>query len=324
MQMEAIHTPVLLAECLSCLCPNSADEAEESLFMVDATLGEGGHAAAFLRRCPALSVAGVDADADILERARARLSAFGERVSFYNAWSDAFFSDYPAGLPMPDIILMDLGISLFHYEASGRGFSFRAGEPLDMRLDPSLGKTAADIVNAANERELANILFEYGEERYSRQIAAAIAERRRGAPFRTAQELAECVYSVVPPAYRHCRIHPATRTFQALRIAVNGELDRLPVMLEKAFERLKPNGTFGVITFHSLEDRIVKNAFRDLCKSCICPPEMPICECGEKPRAKMASKKPIMPSAEEVAANPPSRSAKLRVIRKAADAGFGV
>ncbi len=318
--MEAIHTPVLLEECLSFLCPGDAVEGS-GLFMVDATIGEGGHVEAFLRRFPGLSVAGVDADADILERARLRLSEFAGRVLFFNQWSDAFFSEYPEELPQPDIIFMDLGISLFHYEVSGRGFSFRAGEPLDMRLDLSLPKTAADIVNATSERDLADIIFRYGEERYSRQIAAAVAQRRRGAPFRTAQELAECVYSVVPPLYRHGRIHPATRTFQALRIAVNGELSRLPAMLEKAFEALKPGGVFGVITFHSLEDRIVKNAFRDLCRNCICPPEMPICECGGKATAQPVTKKAVMPSDAEIAANPPSRSAKLRVIRKTAKAG---
>ena len=318
--MEAIHTPVLLEECLSFLCPSDVAEGS-GLFMVDATIGEGGHTEAFLRRFPRLSVAGVDADADILERARVRLSEFAGRVLFFNQWSDAFFSEYPKELPQPDIILMDLGISLFHYEMSGRGFSFRAGEPLDMRLDLSLPKTAADIVNGMSERDLADIIFRYGEERYSRQIAAAVAQRRRGAPFRTAQELAECVYSVVPPPYRHGRIHPATRTFQALRIAVNGELSRLPAMLEKAFEALKPDGVFGVITFHSLEDRIVKNAFRDLCRNCTCPPEMPICECGGKAAAQPVTKKAVMPSDAEIAANPPSRSAKLRVIRKTAKAG---
>ena len=317
--MKAIHTPVLLEECLSRLLPGDAAEGGEGLFMVDATLGEGGHAEAFLRCCPALSVAGVDADADILERAKMRLSEFSGRVSFFNAWSDVFFSEYPEELPKPDIILMDLGISLFHYEMSGRGFSFRAGEPLDMRLDLSFPKTAASIVNLTPERGLADIFFRYGEERYSRQIAAAIAQRRQGAPIRTAQELAECVCSVVPPACRRGRIHPATRVFQAIRIAVNGELDRLPAMLEKGFEVLKRGGVFGVITFHSLEDRIVKNVFRDLCKSCTCPPEMPICKCGGKANAQAVTKKAVAPSDAEIAVNPPSRSAKLRVIRKMAN-----
>ena len=315
--MVAVHTPVLLEECISLLCPVD-DAGNLSFFMVDATLGEGGHTEAFLRRCSSLTVAGVDADADILERAQERLAEFEGRVMFFNEWSDAFFSQYPKELPAPDIILMDLGISLFHYEKSGRGFSFRAGEPLDMRLDPSFEKTAAAIVNNESEADLERILFEYGEERYSRRIASAIAERRRGAPFCTAQELAECVYSVVPPAYRHGRLHPATRTFQALRIAVNGELERLPAMLQNAFAQLKPGGLFGVITFHSLEDRIVKNAFRNLSKSCTCPPEMPICKCGGKARAELVTKKPVMPSEAEVAANPPSRSAKLRVVKKAA------
>lgn len=284
--------------------------------MVDATLGEGGHAEAFLRRYGGVSVVGVDADAVMQSRARVRLAEFGARVEFFNMWSDDFFSSYPAHLPPPELILCDLGISLFHYEASGRGFSFRAGEPLDMRLDPSLPVSAADIVNTRSESALADIFFQFGGERYSRRIAERIVLRRTGAPFKTASDLAECVYSAVPPAYRHARIHPATRTFQALRIVVNGELDRLPRILERAFSVLADGGVFGVITFHSLEDRIVKNYFRNISRGCSCPPEMPICKCGGKPRAELVTRKAVKASEAEKAANPPSRSAQLRVVKK--------
>ncbi len=315
--MKAIHTPVLLEECLLLLCPKAALEKGD-IFMVDATLGEGGHTEAFLRRYPSLSVAGVDADSSIIERAMARLSEFEGRVFFFNAWSDAFFSEYPENLPRPDIILMDLGISLFHYERSGRGFSFRSQEPLDMRIDASLLRTAADIVNSSSERDLANILFSFAEERYSRQIASAIVKRRRLSSFSTARDLAECVYSAVPPSYRRGKLHPATRTFQALRIAVNRELSRLPIMLEKAFAALKTGGFFGVIAFHSLEASIVKTAFRNLCKNCTCPPEMPICKCRGKASAIPVTKKAVKPAYEEIKANPPSRSARLRVIQKIA------
>ncbi len=315
MPMEVIHTPVLLQECLQFLCPDGAAGGKR-LFLVDGTLGEGGHTEAFLRRCPGLAAAGVDADPVMLARAEERLAEFAGRVTFFHAWSDEFFRCYPAELPRPDIILCDLGISLFHYEKSGRGFSFRAGEPLDMRLDPSLPESAADIVNGRREDELADLLFRFGEERASRRIAAAIVRQRKGAPFRTAQDLAECVWHAVPPAARHGRIHPATRTFQALRIVVNRELDRLPRILDSAFSVLADHGRLGVITFHSLEDRIVKNHFRNLAKSCTCPPEMPICECGGKAAACLLTKKGVKASEEETAANPPSRSARLRVIRK--------
>ncbi len=313
--MEIIHTPVLLQECLNLLCPRE-NPPQGKPVMVDGTLGEGGHTEAFLTRYGCLTVAGVDADSVMLNRAKTRLADFSSRIKFFNVWSDSFFSAYPEELPAPEIILCDLGISLFHYEKSGRGFSFRAGEPLDMRLDPSYPESAADIVNKRSESDLADIIFKFGEERYSRRIASSIVLRRKGAPFRVASDLAECVYSAVPPAYRHGKLHPATRTFQALRIAVNGELERLPRILEKGFSVLAEGGLFGVITFHSLEDRMVKNYFRNLSRSCTCPPEMPICKCGGKPRAELITKKAVKPSEEEKRVNPPSRSARLRVVRK--------
>jgi 16S rRNA (cytosine1402-N4)-methyltransferase len=311
--MEIIHTSVLLQECLSMLAPETSDA-----LLIDGTLGEGGHSEAFLTTYPDLRIIGIDADVRIQARARERLSPFGERICFYPGWSDDFFREYPAGEKRPDIILMDLGISLFHYEKSGRGFSFRTDEPLDMRLDPQSGDSAADIVNMMNETDLANLIYQFGEEQYSRRIARAICEARRTSKFTTARSLADCVYSAVPPNYRHGRIHPATKTFQALRIAVNKELSRLPVLLDLAFSALAPNGKFGVITFHSLEDRIVKNYFRNLGKACTCPPEAPICVCGGRPKAELLTRKSISPSDEEIERNSPSRSARLRGVRKIA------
>lgn len=309
--MEIIHTSVLLQECLSLLAPE-----KPGALMVDGTLGEGGHTEAFLSAFPDLRVVGIDADIMIQARARERLSPFGERVVFYPGWSDAFFAEYPSDAKKPDIILIDLGISLFHYEKSGRGFSFRSEEPLDMRLDPSSGESAADIVNTMRESDLADLIYQFGEEQYSRRIARSICEARATSRFATARSLADCIYAAVPAQYRHGKIHPATKTFQALRIAVNEELSRLPRLLNLAFGTLAPDGKLGLITFHSLEDRIVKNVFREWGKACTCPPEAPICKCGGKPKAELLTKKAVSASDEEVSRNPPSRSAHLRVVRK--------
>lgn len=309
--MNIVHTPVLLQECLNFLTP----ETKEPL-LIDATLGEGGHSEAFLNRFPQLTVIGIDADSAIQAKARERLKGFGSRIAFFLGWSDVFFDHYPSELQRPSLILFDLGISLFHYTESQRGFSFHADEPLDMRINLHETLTAADIVNSYSEKRLADILYLYAQERFSRSIARAIVTERERHPFSSARELGKTVFQAVPPRFRGGRIHPATKTFQALRIAVNSELDRLPHLLEKAFNSLAEGGKMGVISFHSLEDRIVKHFFKDLAKNCTCPPEMPICTCGGMPRAALLTKKPVVPSAEEIAANAPSRSARLRVIQK--------
>ncbi|MGP1523566.1 MAG: 16S rRNA (cytosine(1402)-N(4))-methyltransferase RsmH [Treponema sp.] len=310
-----VHTPVLLEQTLSYLSPEG-EGYENGGFMIDSTLGEGGHSYAFLERFSDLHIQGLDADAEIQKRARKRLAVFGDRMSFYRGWFTDFYENYPENLRRPDLILFDLGISVFHYECSGRGFSFRSDEPLDMRLDPSSGKTAADLVNTLRAEELADILFYFADERYSRRIARAIEQARTEAPFVSAKRLADCIYAAVPASYRHGAIHPATKSFQALRIAVNRELERLEAVLDKAFTVLKPGGKMGVITFHSLEDRTVKNYFKTLAKSCTCGPEQPICKCGGKAKASVLTRKPVCPEAEEIERNSPSRSAKLRVIRK--------
>ena len=318
--MEIIHTPVLLQETLSYLSP-VGEPFESSAVMIDSTLGEGGHSEAFLTKYNGLRIIGLDADSKIQARAKERLACFGDRMNFRNVWFNDFYADYPEDLPRPDIILFDLGISVFHYERSGRGFSFRYDEPLDMRLDPSAGDSVEVLVNTMREGELADVIFQYGEERYSRRIARAIVQARQLSRISSSKVLADIIYSAVPAQYRHGNIHPATKTFQALRIAVNGELDRLPRALNSAFDCLKTGGKMGVITFHSLEDRIVKNTFRDWGKQCTCPPEQPICTCGGKPRAELLTHKPVAPTEEEISENSPSRSAKLRVIRKLREKG---
>ena len=319
--MEIIHTPVLLNECLSYLSP-IGEKYEQNAFMIDSTLGEGGHSYNFLKKYPSLTVLGVDADAVIQKRARERLAPFFEqgRMKFVNDWFNNFYASYPADLPRPNLILFDLGISVFHYERSGRGFSFRHDEELDMRLNPNAGESAEDVVNSMGEEQLANMIYLYSDEKYSRRIAAAICRERAVSRIKSTKELAEIIFNAVPSKYRYGNIHPATRTFQALRIYVNSELKRLPEAIHSAFNVLEVGGKMGVITFHSLEDRIVKNYFRNLGKECVCPPEVAVCECGGSPCAEILTRKPVEPSEAEVKENSPSRSAKLRVVRKIRDA----
>jgi 16S rRNA (cytosine1402-N4)-methyltransferase len=284
--------------------------------MVDATLGEGGHSYAFLSRFPDLHVIGIDADPEIQKVARERLKEFGERIRFYTGWAQAFFAEFPAELKRPDTILVDLGVSLFHYEKGNRGFSFRKDEKLDMRLDTSSGPSAADLIAALPEKDLADLLYNNAEERYSRRIAGAIVEARKQGAIAGAAALAELVERAVPAFYRRGPIHPATRTFQALRIAVNGELSRLPDLLEGSLRVLEPGGRLGVITFHSLEDRIVKNFFREKNKDCTCPPEAPICRCGGRRAVNILTRKGVVPGAAEIKNNSAARSARLRVVEK--------
>ncbi|MDD7698037.1 MAG: 16S rRNA (cytosine(1402)-N(4))-methyltransferase RsmH [Spirochaetia bacterium] len=313
--MEIVHTPVLLRECLDFLSP-VGEPYEKNAFMIDSTLGEGGHTNAFLSKYPELKICGVDADSVIQQRAKERLSCFGDRIRFFNGWFNDFYSSYPAEMPKPDLILFDLGISVFHYEKSNRGFSFRYDETLDMRLNENGTVSAFDIVNSYSEKDLADLIFLYGEEKLSRRIASAIVEARSVSEISSSKSLAEIIYNCVPEKYRHGAIHPATRTFQALRIAANDELGHLPKALFDAFNCLNAGGKMGVITFHSLEDRIVKNFFRNLGKECVCPPEFAECRCGGKQCAEILTRKPVCPGEEEIKVNSPSRSAKLRVVRK--------
>ncbi|MBI9103258.1 MAG: 16S rRNA (cytosine(1402)-N(4))-methyltransferase RsmH [Spirochaetales bacterium] len=312
--MDIVHYSVLWKEALEYLKP----DGDNQLF-IDGTLGEGGHTELFLKEYPTLKTVGLDADADIMKVAKERLAPFGGRTRFFNTWFNQFYREYPLGDERPDLILFDLGISVFHYEKGNRGFSFQTDEPLDMRLGGDLELSACDIVNQYPEKELADLIYKYGEERYSRRIATALVRERKGNPIETTARLADIIRGSVPAAYRHGRIHPATRTFQAIRIVVNGELVRLESVLQDSLRVLKPGGRMGVISFHSLEDRIVKQFFKYKNQLCTCPPEQPICNCGGRRTVEILTKKPICPSEEEVRENPPSRSAKLRVVRKLED-----
>ncbi len=302
-----VHQPVLLQEVLAFLVPPS-----DGGTMIDATLGQAGHAEAFLLRYPRLVLIGVDADPAVLETARRRLEPFGARARLFNGWFGSFLSELDAA----DLVLMDLGISRYHYEAAGRGFSFDRDEPLDMRLSPDLPLSAADIVNGWDRDDIADILFRFGEERFARQIAARIVRERTKGPIRSAARLAALAAAAVPGAQRSRRIHPATKTFQALRIAVNRELEQLEQGLAAVPRLLPPGGRVGVISFHSLEDRIVKGFFREKSRECTCPPEWPICQCGGKAELRLVTRKPVTASEEEVSRNPASRSARLRVAEK--------
>ncbi|MDR0558268.1 MAG: 16S rRNA (cytosine(1402)-N(4))-methyltransferase RsmH [Treponema sp.] len=302
--MDVAHTPVLLEETLSLLAPRSSGEV-----MCDATLGEAGHTEAFLERFPDLQIIGIDADESIQEIAKKRLERFGARARFYRGRSQDFFAQLakPQAPLMRfeiekfDIVFIDLGVSLYHYAQSGRGFSFAKDEPLDMRIDPSEGQTAADIIARLPEKELAGLLYNNAEERYSRRIARAIVEARAREPIATSKRLADIAARSAPPHYRYGATHPATKTFQALRIEVNGELSGLRPLLESAWSALRNRGRLGVISFHSLESRAVKNYFRELAKN------------GS---GRLVTKKAVAPSLEEIRANAPSRSALLRVVEK--------
>ncbi|MDR0300831.1 MAG: 16S rRNA (cytosine(1402)-N(4))-methyltransferase RsmH [Treponema sp.] len=311
---EYDHTPVLLEETLDLLGPRTENE-----LMLDGNTGEGGHSYYFLSKFKDLKMVCIDADKAILAIAEKRLQEFYDRVHFFYGWSHDFFAAYPSELKRPDTILFDLGISSYHYKSSGKGFSFEKDEFLDMRLDTSGGVTAADLLSRLPQRELADLLYNNAGERFSRRIAASVVNQRQKGNITTTSALAELVERAVPASYRHGPIHSATRTFQALRIAVNGELSRLPSLLEAALRVLEPGGRLGVISFHSLEDRIIKQFFKEMNKDCTCPPQAPICRCEGRRSINMLTKKGIAPGQEEIERNPPSRSARLRVVEKVLD-----
>lgn len=294
--MEIDHLPVLPKEVLEYLLV-----PEGKAMMLDCTTGEGGHSKLFLEKYKELTVIGLDRDREIQKKAIERLAPYGERFKPVNCWFTDYLSEAESG--SFDCILFDLGISMFHYVESGRGFSFSKDEPLDMRLDPSQGLSAADIVNGYSELELADVIYKYGEERYSRRIARRIVEERKKAEITTSSQLAAIIADAVPVSYRYGRISPATRTFQALRIEVNDELGHIEPALKDAIRCLRKGGRLGVITFHSLEDRIVKWFFKGEADK-------------EEPVIRILTKKPVMPSEEECADNNASRSSKLRVVEK--------
>ncbi len=305
------HVPVLLQEAVDLLAPKPGG------VYVDGTLGAGGHAAEILRRsAPDGILVGLDQDADAIERCKTTLRPFGSRVFMQRA----NYRDLPGvlsglGHASVDGVLLDLGVSWFHLKSAERGFSFMLDGPLDMRMDQSRPQTAADLVNTLPREELARIIREYGEERRAGQIARAMEKARAREPITSTAQLARIVSSVFPP-YPRRRIHPATLTFQALRIAVNDETDALREGLGRIIPLLKPGGRIAVISFHSLEDRIVKQSFVAAAKGCICPPRLPVCSCGRKPELKVLTHRPIVAGPAEVERNPAARSAKLRAAEK--------
>ncbi len=307
MQEPAPHQPVLYNEIIHLLQPH------RSGLYVDGTVGAGGHAWGILEACePDGLLLGLDVDALALQIARNRLKQFGERVTLVQS-SFTNLSDQlnAMGWHQVDGVILDLGLSSMQLDIPERGFSFRNDALLDMRFDQENPVRAIDLVNNLPEAELADLLYTYGEERKSRRIARAIVQAR---PIETTQQLANVVAKV--SVSRKSRIHPATRTFQALRIEVNQELDALQKVLPQAIRSLKPSGRLAVISYHSLEDRIVKHFFRDESRDCICPPKQPVCDCGHKATIKRLSKRPIRPTDGEISENPRARSARLRVVEK--------
>ena len=313
------HTPVLLAEVLARTEPQPGEH------VIDCTLGAGGYAEAFLHAtAPNGQLLGIDADSALIPRVRDRLAPFGSRVHYQHG-SFATLARLAQGFPPPAVIVADLGLSSVALDDPERGFSFQADGPLDMRMDPTSGRTAADIVNQETASEIEHILHTYGEEPHARAIAlAVVAARSRERIERTLQlaGIVDAVYRKIlrAPAGRKLwltrGVHPATKTFQALRIAVNDELTALSAMLPQAFDLLVPGGRLAIVSFHSLEDRIVKHSFQQLTKRCTCPPEQLTCTCARRARAEAVTRKPIQPSPEEIHSNHRSRSAKLRVLRK--------
>ena len=309
--MDALHVSVLLHECIENL------NIRPDGIYVDGTLGMGGHSEQIAARLTTGKLIGIDRDETAIERAGARLAPFGDRVQLVHGnFRDAAAILDRLGIDAVDGMLFDLGVSSPQLDESERGFSYMHDAPLDMRMDATEGLSAWNVVNEWPEGELKRILYEYGEERYASAIAKKICAYRTEKPIETTLELADLIRSAMPAAALREKQHPAKRSFQAIRIAVNDELGELPPMLRAAEKNLKPGGRLAVITFHSLEDRIVKRELQALATGCTCPPEFPVCVCGKKPKMKLITRKPIVSGEEELNENPRARSAKLRVAEK--------
>ena len=310
---ENIHKSVLRAESVELLKPQSGE------IFVDATLGLGGHAEKILSATDNIRLIGIDQDSEAIALATQRLEKFADRAEVFHAnFSDIKRIMAKAGIERVDGILADLGVSSLQFDSAERGFSFRFDAPLDMRMnaDDDDTETAAELLAALSEFEIARIIYEYGEERASRKIARRIVWKRElGEPIETTKQLAETVEKAVGRDKKD-KIHPATKTFQALRIAVNGELEILERFVRDSVELLKKDGRLAIITFHSLEDRIVKQTFQKLAGKCDCPPRLPQCVCGASREIEILTRKPVTPDESELEENPRARSAKLRVCRK--------
>ena len=284
---------------------------------VDGTLGRAGHSREIARRLTVGRLICIDQDMAAIEAAEERLAPWRDRVTLVHGnFSGLADILRQAGVSGVDGALFDLGVSSPQLDDASRGFSYMQDAPLDMRMDAAVALTAREVVNTWSPEELRRILYEYGEERYAPAIARAIVRAREEKPVETTLELADIIRGAMPPAALREKQHPAKRTFQAVRIAVNGELDVLPPMLKAAVESLNPGGRLAVITFHSLEDRIVKRTMRDMARGCTCPPEFPVCVCGKKPMLRLVTRRPIVPGTEELSENPRARSAKLRAAEK--------
>ncbi len=313
--MQYRHVPVMVKEVIDYLNCSSGKA------YVDGTLGGGGHAQAILDAIGAEGcLVGIDRDPDAIAYAEESFHRYKPNVQI--------FHDNYTNLPQilsrlhitgVDGILLDLGLSLYQLEGSGRGFSFMREEPLDMRMNPEQGHTAEAIVNRLSEKELAGIIGRYGEESWAFRIAKSIVAARRQQAIRSSLQLAEVVKKAIPARHRRGRIHPATRTFQAIRIAVNQELEALERFLDEAVNFLNPGGRLCILSFHSLEDRIVKEHFKALARGCNCPPHFPMCVCGKTPQVSILTKKPVRPGQAEVQANPMARSARLRAAERLSD-----
>lgn len=309
--MEFTHKPVLLAECIEAL------HIRPEGTYVDGTLGRAGHSREIAKRLTTGRLICVDRDQAAIDAAQERLAPWMDRVTLVHSNFDRISGILDElNLPGVDGMLFDLGVSSPQLDDASRGFSYMHDAPLDMRMDASAPLTAYEVVNTWSYEELRRILFEYGEERYAPAIAKKIVQARETAPVATTLELAELIRSAMPAAALREKQHPAKRSFQAIRIVVNGELDALPPMLSGAIDHLNPSGRLAVITFHSLEDRIVKRAFQNAARGCTCPPEFPVCVCGKKPRVRLVTRKPIVSGAAELEENSRARSAKLRVVEK--------
>ena len=306
------HVPILVDDVLSLLAP------ERGGIFVDGTLGGGGHAEAVLSRLPEGSrLYGIDRDDDALKESTARLMRFSDR---FTAIKGNFFDMkellLSRGVPQVDGILLDLGVSSHQLDAAERGFSYQKEAPLDMRMDRTAALSAYEVVNGWSKEELKRIFYEYGEERFSDRIAGRIVSQRELHPIETTTELAELIKSAIPGKFRNEPQHPARRVFQAIRIAVNGELDGLWDAIVSAHDLLRPGGRLAILTFHSLEDRIVKNVFRSFESPCTCPKSAPVCICGKTPTARILTRHPITADDDEQQANSRSTCAKLRAIER--------
>ena len=310
--MEFQHKSVLLQECIDAL-----NIRPDGIYL-DGTLGGAGHSSQIARRLTEGGrLIGVDRDRTALAAAKERLAPYADRVTLVHsnfAEIDAILDSL--GIPAVDGMLFDLGISSPQLDDASRGFSYMADAPLDMRMDKDDALTAGEVVNTWPQGELRRILYDYGEERYAPQIAAAICRAREKAPVETTLELVDIIRSAMPAQALREKQHPAKRSFQAIRIAVNDELGAVSRMMQAAVGRLNPGGRLAVITFHSLEDRIVKSEMQQAARGCTCPPEFPVCVCGKKPLVKLVTRKPIVSGPAELEENPRARSAKLRVAEK--------